>query len=85
MLASSPTGLGAGAGPESDVFGRLLRERIVFLTGEVTDETANELNAKLLLLDAEDPTRDIAMLHQLAGRIGLRRYGDLRHDALRHR
>jgi ATP-dependent Clp protease protease subunit len=41
------------------VYDRLLRERIIFL-GQVVDDTiANQLSAQLLLLAAEDPTRDI--------------------------
>lgn len=50
---------GPAAGPGSDVWDRLLRERIIFLGGTVTDESANLINAKLLLLEAEDPERDI--------------------------
>ena len=46
-------------GPGLDVWDRLLRERIVFLGGTVTDDSANLINAKLLLLAAEDPERDI--------------------------
>jgi ATP-dependent Clp protease, protease subunit len=45
--------------PGGDVFDRLLKERIVFLNGGVTDESAINVTAKLLLLDAEDPERDI--------------------------
>ncbi|MGW0502466.1 ClpP family protease [Micromonospora sp. NPDC003241] len=41
------------------VYERLLRERIVFLGSEVTDEVANRINAQILLLAAEDPDRDI--------------------------
>ena len=41
------------------VFERLLRERIVFLGTEVTDASANQLCAQILLLAAEDPERDI--------------------------
>lgn len=41
------------------VFQRLLRERIVFLGTEVTDESANQICAQLLLLAAEDSERDI--------------------------
>ncbi|MEU4680143.1 ATP-dependent Clp protease proteolytic subunit [Micromonospora sp. NPDC023737] len=41
------------------VFERLLRERIVFLGTEVTDESANQICAQMLLLAAEDPDRDI--------------------------
>jgi ATP-dependent Clp protease protease subunit len=52
----------AGAGfPQGDVFERLLRERIVFLGSAVDDKVANEINAKLLLLEAEDPTKDISL------------------------
>jgi ATP-dependent Clp protease, protease subunit len=45
--------------PAGDVFDRLLKERIVFLNGQVTDDSAIQITAKLLLLDAEDPERDI--------------------------
>jgi ATP-dependent Clp protease, protease subunit len=45
--------------PGGDVFDRLLKERIVFLNGTVTDDSAINVTAKLLLLDAEDPERDI--------------------------
>jgi ATP-dependent Clp protease, protease subunit len=41
------------------VFDRLLKERIIFLGSEVTDEIANRISAQLLLLAAEDPQRDI--------------------------
>ena len=41
------------------VFERLLKERIVFLGTEVTDATANQICAQILLLAAEDPDRDI--------------------------
>ena len=41
------------------VYERLLRERIVFLGREVDDVIANELCAQMLLLSAEDPTRDV--------------------------
>ncbi|SCG44307.1 ATP-dependent Clp protease proteolytic subunit [Micromonospora inositola] len=41
------------------VFERLLRERIIFLGTEVTDESANQICAQILLLAAEDPKRDI--------------------------
>ncbi|MGY1855747.1 ATP-dependent Clp protease proteolytic subunit [Modestobacter sp. SYSU DS0290] len=41
------------------VYERLMRERIVFLGREVDDDIANELCAQMLLLSAEDPTRDI--------------------------
>ncbi|WP_341718870.1 ATP-dependent Clp protease proteolytic subunit [Micromonospora sp. FIMYZ51] len=41
------------------VFERLLRERIVYLGSEVTDEIANRICGQILLLSAEDPERDI--------------------------
>jgi ATP-dependent Clp protease, protease subunit len=41
------------------VFERLLRERIVFLGTEVTEESANQICAQILLLAAEDSDRDI--------------------------
>ncbi|WP_018254374.1 ClpP family protease [Salinispora mooreana] len=43
------------------VFERLLKERIVFLGTEVTDESANRVCAQILLLAAEDPDRDITL------------------------
>ena len=43
------------------VYDRLLRERIIFLGQPVDDTIANQICAQLLLLAAEDPTRDIAL------------------------
>jgi len=42
-----------------DIYSRLLRERIVFLGTEVTDESANLITAQLLFLEAESPNEDI--------------------------
>ena len=42
-----------------DIYSRLLRERIIFLGEQVTDELANSIVAQLLLLEAEDPEKDI--------------------------
>jgi ATP-dependent Clp protease, protease subunit len=44
---------------DDTVYNRLLKERIVFLGSEVTDNVANRICAQLLLLAAEDPARDI--------------------------
>ena len=44
-----------------DIYSRLLRERIVFLGTEVTDDSANLIAAQLLFLEAEDPGRDISL------------------------
>ena len=42
-----------------DIFSRLLRERIVFIGEEIDDEMANSIVAQLLLLDNENPEKDI--------------------------
>ncbi len=42
-----------------DIFSRLLRERVIFLTGEVEDQMANLVVAQLLFLEAENPDKDI--------------------------
>lgn len=42
-----------------DIFSRLLKDRIVLLTGEVTDEMAATVIAQLLFLEAQDPDKDI--------------------------
>jgi ATP-dependent Clp protease protease subunit len=44
-----------------DPFGLLLRQRIVFLGGEVNDFAADAIVSQLLLLDAQDPTKDIKL------------------------
>ncbi|PIE42164.1 MAG: ATP-dependent Clp endopeptidase, proteolytic subunit ClpP [Gammaproteobacteria bacterium] len=44
-----------------DIYSRLLKERIVFLIGPVTDESANLVVAQLLFLEAENPEKDIAL------------------------
>lgn len=49
-----------GRGERSyDIFSRLLKERIVFLTGEVNDTSASLVIAQMLFLEAEDSTKDI--------------------------
>lgn len=42
-----------------DIYSRLLKERIIFLGGEVNDTTADLVVAQLLFLEAEDPDKDI--------------------------
>ncbi len=44
-----------------DIYSRLLKERIIFLTGPVTDEVASVLIAQLLFLESENPKKDIFM------------------------
>ncbi|MCC3326344.1 ATP-dependent Clp protease proteolytic subunit [Nocardia abscessus] len=51
----------AGLNLSDSVYERLLRERIIFLGTQVDDDIANKLCAQLLLLSAEDPTRDISL------------------------
>ena len=45
----------------SDIYGRLLDERIVFLGQPIADDIANLVVAQLLHLEAADPERDIAL------------------------
>ena len=52
-------GEGSQLGLGDAVYQRLLKERIIWLGGEVRDENANTICAQLLLLAAEDPDRDI--------------------------
>ncbi|NKY17818.1 ATP-dependent Clp protease proteolytic subunit [Tsukamurella spumae] len=52
------TGL-AGLNLNDSVYSRLLESRIIFLGSEVNDDIANQLCAQMLLLSAEDPTKDI--------------------------
>lgn len=42
-----------------DIFSRLLKERIIFLVGEVHDQSASLICAQLLFLESENPTKDI--------------------------
>ncbi len=52
----------AGSGDSSgDVYQRLLKERIIFLGTQVDQTSANQICAQLLLLEAEDPERDISL------------------------
>lgn len=50
-----------GLNLNDSVFERLLQERIIFLGSQVDDEIANRLCAQILLLAAEDPTKDISL------------------------
>jgi ATP-dependent Clp protease protease subunit len=51
-----------GRGERSyDIYSRLLKDRIVFLGGTVTDDLANLVTAQLLFLESEDPEREINM------------------------
>lgn len=49
-----------GRGERSyDIFSRLLKDRIIMLSGEINDDTANLVVAQLLFLESEDPDKDI--------------------------
>ena len=45
----------------SDIYSRLLKERIIFLDSQVTDESASIIVAQLLYLESEDLTKDISL------------------------
>ena len=44
-----------------DIYSRLLKDRIIMLSGTVDDDMANSVIAQLLFLDAQDPEKDIYM------------------------
>jgi ATP-dependent Clp protease protease subunit len=44
-----------------DIYSRLLKDRIIFLSGEIYDEMANLIVAQMLFLEAEDPEKDIML------------------------
>ena len=60
LSSDQPSLQGGGFGdPSSEVYNRLLRDRIVFLGTEVNDHIANLITAQLLYLEGEDPDKDI--------------------------
>ncbi len=63
ILSYMPTVIEASSRGERsfDIFSRLLRERIIFLGTEIDDEVANSIVAQLLLLDSENPEKDIML------------------------
>jgi hypothetical protein len=71
---------------QGDPFGLLLRQRTVFLGGEVEDFGADAIISQLLLLDSQDPTKDIKMFINSPGaqfivlRNGIRRRTPRRHS-----
>ncbi|MDY4163126.1 MAG: ATP-dependent Clp protease proteolytic subunit, partial [Sutterella sp.] len=51
-----------GRGERSyDLYSRLLRDRIIFLTGEVNDQSASSIIGQLLFLESENPDKDISL------------------------
>lgn len=65
-----------------DIFSRLLRERIIFLGSEIDDDVANTVMAQLLLLDSENPEKDIMMYINSPG--GVITAGMAIFDTMRH-
>ena len=63
ILSYVPTVIEASSRGERsfDIFSRLLRERIIFLGDEIDDELANSIVAQMLLLDSENPEKDIML------------------------
>jgi ATP-dependent Clp protease protease subunit len=65
-----------------DIFSRLLKERIVFLTGPMNDEVAALLSAQFLFLESENPKKDISLYINSPGGIvtsGLAIYDTMRY------
>jgi ATP-dependent Clp protease protease subunit len=44
-----------------DIYSRLLKERVIFLVGEVTEQSANLIVAQMLVLESDNPDKDIAL------------------------
>jgi ATP-dependent Clp protease protease subunit len=65
-----------------DIFSRLLRERIVFVTGEVEDTMASLIVAQLLFLESENPAKDISMYINSPG--GVVTAGMAIHDTMQY-
>ncbi|MDK2760700.1 MAG: ATP-dependent Clp protease proteolytic subunit [Sphingopyxis sp.] len=65
-----------------DIFSRLLRERIVFVTGEVEDNMASLIVAQLLFLESENPKKDIWMYINSPG--GVVTAGMAIHDTMQY-
>jgi ATP-dependent Clp protease protease subunit len=70
MTANSPMGLGlvptviehTGRGERAfDIYSRLLKERVIFLVGEVNEQSANLIVAQLLFLESDNPDKDISL------------------------
>ena len=84
ILGYIPTVIEASSRGEKsfDIFSRLLRERIIFLGEEIDDEMANSIVAQLLLLDSENPEKDIMMYINSPG--GVITAGMAIYDTMKH-
>jgi ATP-dependent Clp protease, protease subunit len=65
-----------------DIYSRLLRERIIFVTGGVEDNMASSVTAQLLFLESENPTKDIWMYINSPG--GVVTAGMAIHDTMQY-
>ncbi len=65
-----------------DIYSRLLRERIIFVTGEVEDHMASVIVAQLLFLESENPSKDISMYVNSPG--GVVTAGMAIHDTMQY-
>jgi ATP-dependent Clp protease protease subunit len=65
-----------------DIFSRLLRERIIFVTGEVEDNMASVITAQLLFLESDNPKKDIWMYINSPG--GVVTAGMAIHDTMQY-
>ncbi len=65
-----------------DIFSRMLRERIIFVTGEVEDGMASLIVAQLLFLESENPSKDISMYINSPG--GVITSGMAIHDTMQY-
>ncbi|MFL6711197.1 MAG: ATP-dependent Clp endopeptidase proteolytic subunit ClpP [Massilia sp.] len=70
MIQATPNALGlvptvieqTGRGERAfDIYSRLLKERVIFLVGEVTEQSANLIVAQLLFLESDNPDKDISL------------------------
>ena len=68
-MTTIPMVLDARDGRGYDIFSRLLRDRIVLLSGPVTEEQAASVIAQLLFLEAEDPGKDVSLYINSPGRL----------------
>src|SRR4030088_360403 len=61
-----------------DIYSRLLKERIIFITGPVEDGMSTLIVAQLLFLEAEKPKKEVGVFHRRGGGGGARGPGDPR-------
>ena len=72
-----------GRGERSyDIYSRLLKDRVIFLGGEIEDNIANSIVAQLLFLDAQESEKDITMYINSPG--GVITSGFAIYDTMRH-